>query len=77
MKLAKHVMKKLTVVFENSKKICLDYSSFIQNISVFTKDFKNHKAYFKPLISGKINFCAWFVGSLLFVIFSSGKMSTS
>ena len=31
-------------------------SSFIQNISVFTKDFKNHKTYFKPLISGKIIF---------------------
>ena len=33
-----------------------NYSSFIQNISVFTKDFKNHKTYFKPLISGKIIF---------------------
>ena len=32
------------------------FSSFIQNISVFTKDFKNHKTYFKPLISGKIIF---------------------
>ena len=56
MKLAKYVMKKLTVVFENSKKICLDYSSFIQNISVFAKDFKNPKTYFKPLIGGKIIF---------------------
>ena len=36
--------------------MCLDYSSFIQNISVFTKDFKNHKTYFKPLVSGKIIF---------------------
>ena len=31
-------------------------SSFIQNISVFTKDFKNHKTYFTPLINGKIIF---------------------
>ena len=31
-------------------------SSFIQNITVFTKDFENHKTYFKPLISGKDNF---------------------
>ena len=31
-------------------------SSFIQNISVFTKDFKNHKTYFAPLINGKIIF---------------------
>ena len=69
-------------------------SSFIQDISVFTKDFKNHKTYFEPLISGKIIFlnhlnmfgdllamfilvCAWFVGSLLFLIFSSGKMFMS
>ena len=33
-----------------------NYSSFIQNISVFTKDFKNYKTYFKSLISGKIIF---------------------
>ena len=33
-----------------------DYSSFIQNMSVFTKDFKNYQTYFKPLISGKIIF---------------------
>ena len=25
-------------------------------ISVFTKDFKNHKTYFKPLLRGKIIF---------------------
>ena len=38
------------------QKTCLDYSSFTQNISVFTKDSKNHKTYFKHLISGKIIF---------------------
>ena len=38
------------------KSMFRSYSSFIQNISVFTKDFKNHKTYFKPLISGKIIF---------------------
>ena len=31
-------------------------SSYIQNISVFTTNFKNYKTYFKPLISGKIIF---------------------
>ena len=38
------------------KSMFRNYSSFIQNISVFTKDFKNQKTYFEPLISGKIIF---------------------
>ena len=32
------------------------YSSFYQNISVFIKDIKNHKTYFKPFIRGQIIF---------------------
>ena len=38
------------------KRMFRNYSSFTQNISVFTKDFKNYKTYFKPLISSKIIF---------------------
>ena len=49
-------IKYLNKAYKVEAKKCLNYSSFIQNISVFTKDFKNHKVYFKPLISGKIIF---------------------
>ena len=52
----KFLNKAYCYILKLKQKICLDYSSFIQNISVFTKDFKNHKTYFKPLISGKIIF---------------------
>ena len=42
------------ITFESEvKSMFRNYSSFIQNMSAFTKDFKNHKTNFKPLISGK------------------------
>ena len=47
---------KLLLLNLKQKNVFRNYSSFIQNISLFTKDFKNHKIYFKPLISGKITF---------------------
>ena len=49
----RHIVIFWTFTFKVKAKKYVKYSSFIQNISVFTKDFKNHKMYFKPLISGK------------------------
>ena len=51
-----NLAKSLTDLFEKLHLPLRNYSSFIQNISVFTKDLKNHRKYFKPLISGKVNF---------------------
>ena len=47
-----------TFIFEFAAKkgMFRNYSSFIQNLSVFTKDFKNHKTLWQPLRSGKIIF---------------------